>query len=70
MSLQELKAATTALSEDECLWLAAYLRHLSRVNSEENARELTALNNRIDDGHCVALNQLKQCHVALEAEGA
>ena len=70
MSLQELKAAAALLSEDERLWLAAYLRHLSRVNSEANAKELSVLNKRIDDGHYVTLDQLKQYHAALEAEGA
>ncbi|MBA3832661.1 MAG: hypothetical protein H0X34_12375 [Chthoniobacterales bacterium] len=69
MSLQELKTAAAALSEEERLWLAAYLRHLSRVDSEANAKELRALDKRIDDGHYVTLEQLKQYHSALETEG-
>lgn len=69
MSLQEIKVAAAALSEEERLWLAAYLRHLSRVNSQANAAELSALNKRIDDGHFVTLEQLKRYHAALEAEG-
>lgn len=69
MSLEELKTAAAGLPEDQRLWLAAYLRHLSRVDSEENAKQLSALNRRIDEGHYVTLDQLKQLHAKLEAEG-
>ena len=69
MSLEELKSAAASLSEEQRLWLAAYLRHLSRVNSQANAKELSALNKRIDEGHSATLDQLKQLHAALEAEG-
>ena len=70
MSFEEIKLAAASLPEHERIWLAAYLRHLSRVDSEANAAELAALNKRIDDGHYVTLDQLKKHHARLEAEGA
>ena len=69
MSREELKVAAAGLSQEDRLWLAAYLRHLNRVNSQANAKELSAINKRIDEGRFVTLDDLKRLHAELEAEG-
>lgn len=69
MSHQELKATVDSLSADDRIWLAAYLIHLERRDSEANKAELTRLNQEIDAGRCYTLEQLEKVHAALEAEG-
>ncbi len=69
MSHQELKATVDSLSQEDRIWLAAYLMHLERRDSEANKADLSARNRRIDEGKFVTLEQVKKLHAALEAEG-
>lgn len=69
MSQQELKATVDALSDEDRIWLAAYLMHVGRVDSEENKADLSERDRRIDEGKFVTLEQVKRLHAALEAEG-
>lgn len=69
MSRQELQATVDCLSEEDRIWLAGYLMHLARRDSPANLAELSRLDRRIDEGHYYTLEQLKEAHAALEAEG-
>ncbi len=68
MSHQELKATVDALSEDDRLWLAAYLMHVERRDSPEHKADLARLNREIDEGHYYTLEQFEKVHAALKAE--
>lgn len=69
MSREELKIAVASLSEEERIWLAAYLTHLARVDSEANKADLSARNRSIDEGDFVTLEQFQKLHGVLKAEG-
>lgn len=69
MSLDEIKVAVENISLDDRLHLAAYLKHLARVDTKENRAALSAADRRIDAGHYVTLEQLREASAALEAKG-
>ena len=69
MTLDELKRGVAELSEEDRLHLSAFLKHLARVDTDENKAELSRLNRQIDEGNYVSLEQLREMHAALEAEG-
>jgi hypothetical protein len=69
MRVEELKAVAASLTEEERIWLSAYLLHLSRADSASNKADLSARNRSIDEGHYVTLEQFEKIHEALEAEG-
>ena len=69
MRVDEIKAWAASLTEEERVWLSAYLMHLDRVDSEVNKADLSARNRSIEDGNSVTLDQAKRVHRALLAEG-
>lgn len=69
MSHQELKATVDSLSAEDRVWLAAYLMHLERRDSEANKAELARLNREIDEGRSYTLEQFEKVDAALNAEG-
>jgi hypothetical protein len=69
MSLEEIKVAAAALSDEERIWLSAYLKHLARVDLPENQADLSARDKRIDAGRYSTLEKGEKRHAALEAEG-
>ncbi len=68
MSVLEIKQELEATSEEERLFLLAYLKHLTRRNDPGYRRHLA---NRAQemDANRVSLEQIKRVHQALEAEG-
>ncbi|MBA2430516.1 MAG: hypothetical protein H0V56_00190 [Chthoniobacterales bacterium] len=69
MNVEELKRMATSLSEEERIWLAAYLKHLSQVDSPAHKAELSAADRRIGAGDFVTLDKVERVHAALKAEG-
>jgi hypothetical protein len=69
MSTKELIQTANALNAEERLFLAAYLKHLSRVDDPAYREELSRLNREIDEGKKFTLAQVKRLHLALEKEG-
>ncbi len=69
MSTVELKQMVDQASVEERLFLEAYLAHLRRVNSPENAADLERRMQDMDGGNKVSLKQAKRLHEALLAEG-
>ena len=69
MSLADLQQQAAALSAEERLRLAVFLKHLERVDSAANRAELSRLDRAIDAGDAVTLEQWRKMHAALKAEG-
>ena len=69
MTFEEVKQGAAELSEEDRLRLSAFLKHLARVDTDENKAELSRLNRQIDEGNYVTLEQLREISAALEAEG-
>jgi hypothetical protein len=57
------------LNAEERVFLAACLKHLSRVDDPAYQEELTRLNQEIDAGKKFTLDQVRRMHQALETEG-
>jgi hypothetical protein len=68
MSVLELKREIEASSEEERLFLLAYLKHLSRRDDPAYRRHLATRAKEMDTNK-VSLDQIKRVHQALEAEG-
>ena len=69
MTFEEVKREAAELSEEDRLKLSAFLKHLARVDTNENKAELSRLNRQIDEGKYVTLEQLREMSAALEVEG-
>ena len=69
MTLEQVQREVVALTDEERLRLAAFLKHLARVDSPENKAELSRLDRSIDEGDYVTLEQWRRINAALEAEG-
>ena len=69
MSVMELKKTVGSLNAEERLFLAAYLKHLARVDDPPYQSHLTRLNAEIDAGKKFTLPQVVRMHEALKAEG-
>ncbi len=69
MTLDEIQREAAALSEDERLRLRAFLKHLERVDSDENRAKLSRLNAEIDAGNYYTLEDLEKVDAKLSAEG-
>ena len=69
MSTLEIKRTAENLTAEERVYLAAYLKHLARVDTPAYQAELTRLNNEIDTGKRFTLAQVQRLHEALQAEG-
>jgi hypothetical protein len=69
MSTADLKKTADSLNDEERVFLAAYLKHLSRADSPAYQAELTRLDAEIDAGKKFSLEQVQRMHGALKAEG-
>ncbi len=69
MTLEEMKRGVTDLSEEDRLQLAAFLKHLERVDTAANRAELSRLDRAMDAGEYVTQEQWRRLHAALKAEG-
>ncbi|HEY1172219.1 MAG TPA: hypothetical protein VGH19_12670 [Verrucomicrobiae bacterium] len=69
MSTKELIRTANELNSEERVFLAAYLKHLARVDDPAYRTQLTQLNEEIDSGKRFTLQQVKRLHKALEKEG-
>jgi hypothetical protein len=62
MSVEELKAVVDGASEDERLFLAAYLHIKSSGGAGPLGIALAEANQRMDAGHSVDLEKVKELH--------
>jgi hypothetical protein len=69
MSTLELKRTADGLNTEERVFLAAYLKHLERVNDPAYQAELTRLNQEIESGKKFTLAQVDHLNETLKAEG-
>ena len=69
MSKVEIMQAARELSEDDRLLLAAYLKHLSRIETPAYKQELTRLNNEFSQGKVFTMEQVQRLHDNLSKEG-
>lgn len=58
-----------SLSPEERVFLAAYLKHLARVEDVAYRSELGRLDQEIDAGKKFSLAQVQRMHDSLKAEG-
>lgn len=68
MTLDEIKQELSRLNEEERLRVMAFLRHLSRTETEENQAQLSERMRQISDGNYVTLDQLLRVHESMTAE--
>lgn len=57
------------LSEDDRIFLTAYLKHLSRVNTPAYKDELSRLNDEFSQGKVFSMEQVQRLHDELSKEG-
>jgi len=69
MSVQDLKREIEASSEEDKLFLLAFLQHLVRRDDPAYKRLLAERVKEMQAGDKVSLSQFKRLHEALEAEG-
>ncbi|MEO5959940.1 MAG: hypothetical protein ABIZ49_11605 [Opitutaceae bacterium] len=69
MSLGEIKAAIEGLTDEERIFLAAYLRRRIDEDSPARRTELAAIRDEMDQGRRFTLDQLKKRHEELAADG-
>lgn len=69
MSTKELIRTVNRLKPNQRVFLAAYLKHVARVDDPAYRAELSRLNREIDEGKRFSLQQVKRMHAALEREG-
>jgi hypothetical protein len=67
--MMQIKKSVGGMDEDERLYLLHYLKHLLRVQTEANRRELARLHDEVAAGKKVTLAQLKRLDKAFRAEG-
>jgi hypothetical protein len=65
VTVEELKRGIEESSPEERLLLAAYLKHLERKDDPAYKKELTRLNQEIDDGKKFTLEQVRHLHETL-----
>ncbi len=65
MTLLQIQRKVKALPRSERLALSAYLKHLSRAESESNKRSLDAAAGRMAKGEKVTRAQLQRLHKSL-----
>ncbi len=69
MNLAEVKQMVDQMSDEERLFLTAYLHHRLRANDPANRADLEERMKQMDAGNKVSLEQAWRLHRALEAEG-
>jgi hypothetical protein len=68
MSIQELKKELEATSDEDRLFLLAYLKHLTHRDDPGYRKHLAGRASELESSK-VSLDQIKRLHSALEAEG-
>jgi len=69
MSVQDLKREIEASSEEDKLFLLAFLQHIIRREDPAYKKLLAERVKEMQAGNKVSLSQVKRLHEALEAEG-
>ena len=69
VSSTELIETANALTANERIFLAAYLKHLGRKDDPAYQAQLGRLNREIDDGKKISFKQAKRLHQKLKAQG-
>ena len=69
MSKAEIMATARGLKEEERLFLAAFLKHLSRVDSPEYKKHLSELDEEFADGKTFSQEQVERLDRQLSEEG-
>jgi hypothetical protein len=69
MTVAEIKSGIEQSTPEERAYLAAFRKHLARKDDSAYRSELTRLNAEIDSGKKISLDQAKQLHETLKAEG-
>jgi hypothetical protein len=69
MSSVELIETAKALTANQRIFLAAYLKHLGRKSDPASQAQLGRLNWEIDDGKKISFEQAKRLHQELKAQG-
>jgi hypothetical protein len=69
MSSVELIETANALTANQRVFLAAYLKHLGRKSDPAYQARLGRLNQEIDDGKKISFEQAKHLHQELKAQG-
>jgi hypothetical protein len=69
MSKLEIMEAVKSLSNDDRVFLVAYLKHLSRVDTPAYKQKLRELNDEVTQGKSFSLAQVERLHANLEKEG-
>jgi hypothetical protein len=69
MTIAEIKNGIEQSSPEERAYLSAFLKHLARKDDPAYRSELTRLNEEIDQGRKCSLDQAKQLHETLNAQG-
>lgn len=69
MTLEEIQREVQALPSAERTALAAFLKHLARVDSPANLQQLDTINVQMDAGEKVTREQFLRVHSSLKAAG-
>jgi hypothetical protein len=69
MTLLEIKRNVEGASEEDRLFLEAYLRHLNREDDPGNAADLDRRMQAMDEGRKVSLATALRLHESLKSEG-
>ena len=69
MTFEDVKRGAAELSEEERLQLRAFLLHLQRMDDPGNQAELSRLDRAMDAGDYVTLEDWRELHAKLQAEG-
>ena len=69
MSIGELKAVIDNLTQEDRLFVSAYLKHLACVDDPAHRDKLGARMRRMDAGKKVSLQTVQQLHRRLEKAG-
>lgn len=69
MTVAKLKRTVDAMRPGERAFVAAYLKHLARVDDPAHQAKRGQRLRRMDAGRKVSLDQVRRLHRALEAEG-
>jgi hypothetical protein len=65
----EIKSSIDQMNDDQRVFAAAYLQHLSQQRDDSYRQLLAERLNRLDEGRPIGLEQLQRLHDALHAEG-
>lgn len=69
MSVQDLKREIEESSEEDRLFLLAFLKHLIRRDDPAYKKLLAERVQEMQTGNKISLSQVKRLHEALDAEG-